>query len=89
MKTATDFRLALKEIADELPAESQARGFVLDAIDKMNAIFPLDPNHLEVMEEPSVLIQKAYHLVEDVRLKAKLHFALMVTEHMLKKSGTP
>jgi len=81
--------LFLKETADELPVESQARDFLLEAIGKMKAIFPLDPYHMEVMKEPAGLIRKAYDLLEDVHLRAKLHFALKITEHMLQKSGTP
>ena len=85
----TDFRVLLKDIADELPADNQARGFLLEAVDKLNGIYPLDPYHMEVMDEPAMLIRKAYELVEDDGLKAKLRFAVMVSEHRGQKSGTP
>ena len=59
MKTVKDGRIFLQEIADELPAESPARGFLLEAIREMNAIFPLDPYHMEVMAGPAALIRKS------------------------------
>ena len=89
MKTVKDGRLFLQEIVDELPAESPARGFLLEAIEQMNAILPLDPYHMEVMAGPAALIRKAYESVDDVVLKGKLHFAMTITEHQARqKSGT-
>jgi len=86
MREAKDIRLVLEEIVDELPAESQARAFLLEAIDKMNAIFPLDPYHMEVMAEPAALIRKAYDLVDDDELKSKLYFLVLVNEHQARQA---
>jgi len=81
---ATDARRFLKEIADELPAKGEARRLLLEAIQKLNEIFPLDPNHLEVMQEPAELIRKACDLLDESRNKEKLQFFVVLTEYMAK-----
>ena len=79
---ATDARRFLKEIADELPAKGEARRLLLEAIQKLNEIFPLDPYHPEVMQEPAELIRKAYDLVNESKNKEKLRFFVLLTEYL-------
>ena len=80
---ATDARRFLKEIADELPT-GEAKRLLLEAIQKLNEIFPLDLNHLEVMQEPAELIRKACALLEESNHKEKLKFFVLLTDYMAK-----
>ena len=85
IREGKDIRLFLEEIADELPADSQARGLLLEAEDQMTAIFRSSDNDA-AMSGPYALIRQPYELIDDVGIKGQLHGLMLIIEHMIRQS---